>query len=80
MGPDEYLVAGSGGVSITFTPNTPGPPIAGIAYVEEGTYTNGQWVAGRRLNGDENSQGKNVRMGGFGNNGRIQRVRLYRYH
>ena len=80
MGPDEYLVAGSGGVSITFSPNSPGPPMAGIAYVEEGTFTNGQWVAGRRLNGDENGQGKNVRMGGFGNNGRIQRVKLYRYH
>jgi len=80
MGPDEYLVAGSGGVNVTFSPNSPGPPIAGIAYVEEGTFTNGRWVAGRRLNGDENSQGKAVRIGAMGNNGRIQRVKLYRYH
>ncbi len=80
MGPDEYLVAGSGGVNVSFSPNSPGPPIAGIAYVEEGTFTNGRWVAGRRLNGDENSQGKTVRIGAMGNNGPIQRVKLYRYH
>jgi hypothetical protein len=79
MGPDEYLVAGSGGVSITFAPNSAGLPIVGISYIEEGTFANGQWVAGRRLNGDENSQGKNLRMGGMSNTGRIQRVKLYRY-
>jgi hypothetical protein len=80
MGPDEYLITGSGGVNVTFSPNSPGPPIAGIAYVEEGTFTDGRWVAGRRLNGDENGQGKYVRVGAMGNNGRIQRVKLYRYH
>jgi beta-galactosidase GanA len=79
IGPDEYLITGSGGVNVTFSPNSPGPPIAGIAYVEEGTFTNGRWVAGRRLNGDENGQGKNVRIGAMGNNGSIQRVKLYRY-
>jgi hypothetical protein len=79
MGPDEYLVTGSGGLSITFTPNSPGLPTVGIASIEEGTYANGQWVAGRRLNGDENGGGKYVRLGGFGNNGLIQRVKLYRY-
>jgi len=82
MGPDEYLVAGSGPVSVAFSPATPGPPIAGIAYVEEGNFVNGRWIPGRRLNGDENGQGKFVRIGGVGgsgNNGRIQRVTLYRY-
>jgi hypothetical protein len=78
-GPDEYLVTGSGLVSVTFSPNSPGPPIAGIAYVEEGVFVDGRWVAGRRLNGDENGQGKFVRIGGIGNSNRIQRVRLYRY-
>jgi Domain of unknown function (DUF5597)/Beta-galactosidase len=82
-GPNEYFVAGNGPIRVTFSPATPGPPIAGIAYVEEGNFVNGQWVAGRRLNGDENGQGKYVRIdgpGGFGNNGHIQRVVLYRYH
>ena len=40
----------------------------------------GQWVPGRRLNGDEKSQGKFVRIGGNGiPNGSIQKVKLYRY-
>jgi hypothetical protein len=55
-GPDEYFAAGSG-VTVTFTPNTPGPPLAGLATVEEGAFVNGRWVAGRRLNGDDSDEG-----------------------
>ena len=36
-GPDEYFVAGNN-LHITFTPNTPGPPIAGIARQENGRF------------------------------------------
>jgi hypothetical protein len=80
LGPDEYLVAGSGAVTVTFSPNTPGPPIAGILSIDEGTYVDGRWVPGRRLNGDENGQGKFLRLGGgMSRNGAIQRVKLYRY-
>ncbi len=79
LGPDEYLVAGNGPVSVAFFPATPGPPTTGISYVEEGNYIHGRWVPGRRLNGDENGQGKVVRIGGFSNTGHIQRVTLYRY-
>jgi hypothetical protein len=77
LGPDEYLIAGSGSATIGFSPNTPGDPTAGIISIEEGTYVNGHWVPGRRLNGDENGSGKNVRLGG--RNGVIQRVKLYRF-
>lgn len=83
LGPDQYLVAGNGPLTVTFSPATPGLPNAGIAYVEEGNFVNGSWVPGRRLNGDENGQGKFVRIGGAGGaagNGRIQKVTLYRYH
>ena len=55
-GPDEYFAAGSG-VTVTFSPNTPGPPLAGLATVEEGAFVNGRWVAGRRLNGDDSDEG-----------------------
>jgi hypothetical protein len=79
LGPDEYLAAGSGPVSVTFSPNTPGPPIAGIASIDEGAFVNGRWTPGRRLNGDENSQGKAMRIGTLGRTGSIQRVKLYRY-
>ena len=80
MGPDEYLAAGSGPVEVTFSPNTPGAPIAGTLSIDEGTYVDGRWVPGRRLNGDENGQGKFLRLGGGNSrNGSIQRVKLYRY-
>jgi hypothetical protein len=51
-GPDEFYVAGNG-VTVTFTPNTPGPPLAGLATVEEGVFGDGRWVPGRRLAGDD---------------------------
>jgi hypothetical protein len=88
-GPDEYFVAGNG-VAVTFTPNTPGPPLAGLATVEEGTFVDGRWVPGRRLAGDDTIEGDCVqlrwplgtkvplwaqRWSGEG----IQRVTLYRY-
>jgi beta-galactosidase GanA len=77
VGPDEYVIAGKG-IIVTFVPNSPGDPIAGIVSIEEGTFSNGHWVAGRRLNGDESHQGRHLRLppGQFG----IQRVKLYRYH
>jgi len=56
-GPDEFLGAGSG-FRVSFVPKSPGPPHAGIGYVEEGTFSDGRWTPGRRLNGDENDQGK----------------------
>ena len=79
-GPDEYLVAGSGELIVSFTVNSPGLPIAGIASIDEETFTDGQWVAGRRLNGDENSQGQALKLN-TSDPGRstIYRVKLYRY-
>jgi len=80
VGPDEYFVAGSGPVDVTFSPNSPGDPHAGILSIDEGAFVDGRWVPGRRLNGDENGSGKYVRLnGGVLPNGNIQRVRLYRY-
>jgi len=88
-GPDEYYVAGFG-VSISFSPNTPGPPLVGLDTVEEGTFVNGRWVPGRRLAGDDTIEGDCLelkwprkgdapaplsRMSTEG----IQRVTLYRY-
>jgi beta-galactosidase GanA len=75
-GADEYLFAGTG-LTITFETEKPGDPIVGLLSVDEGTYVNGQWIQGRRLNGDQTHQGRHVRLppGRFG----IQRVKLYRY-
>jgi len=49
--PDEYTIAGYN-AEITFKPSTSGPQTAGLAAVWEGTYVNGQWKSGRKLNGD----------------------------
>jgi len=89
LGPDEYLVAGSD-LQVTFTPNTPGPPIAGIATAEAGTFVRGEWAPGRRMNGDDilldyklaeaaanHQSGSGLRFGPGAPT--IQRVTLYRY-
>jgi hypothetical protein len=84
-GPDEFYAAGSG-LTVTFTPNTPGPPHVGLGTVEEGTFVNGRWVAGRQFNGDDSDEGLYIilqRPEGCcwpgTNNNSIQRITLYRY-
>jgi hypothetical protein len=56
-GQDEFLGAGKG-FRVSFTPRTPGGPQVGIASVDEGKFVDGQWIPGRRLNGDEDDQGQ----------------------
>jgi hypothetical protein len=60
-GPDEYYAAGTD-VSVTFSPNTPGPEHAGIGTVEEGTFVGGRWIASRQLAGDETGEGQNLSL------------------
>lgn len=49
--PNEFILAGEG-LQFTFYPATPGPKTAGFASVYEGEFNNGEWIAGRKLNGD----------------------------
>ncbi len=89
VGPDEYFVAGRD-IQVTFTPNTPGPEIAGLARAEWGKFVNGKWIPGRRVNGDDvvleydqaaaaarNQSGSGLIFGADGPT--IQHVKLYRY-
>ena len=74
-GPDEFTGAGKG-FRVAFTPRS-GRKV-GIASVDEGTFSEeGAWTPGRRLNGDENDQGKGWRFDSrhLG----IEKVRLYRF-
>jgi hypothetical protein len=74
-GPDEFTGAGKG-FRVSFTPRSGRQ--AGIASVDEGTLSeDGTWNPGRRLNGDENDQGKGWRFDPrtLG----IEKVRLYRF-
>jgi beta-galactosidase GanA len=80
-GTSEFLVVGSGDAQITFSTDKPGPPIVGVESIDEEFFANGAWVPRRRLNGDENSQGQALRLHATDlAQGRIYRVRLYRYH
>lgn len=75
-GADEFIVAGTG-IVITFLSGQADQPIAGILDIDEGRYIDGQWVPGRRMNGDQSHQGRHLRfpVGEYG----IQKLRLYRY-
>jgi hypothetical protein len=77
--PDDFIVAGAG-LNVDFVELEGPPSQAEILSVEEGTYANGQWVASRRLNGDELHVSLPMRGARFSlpQNGRILRVRLIR--
>jgi hypothetical protein len=78
--PAEFLVVGSGDAQITFSADSPGPPIVGIESIDEEFFENGAWMPGRRLNGDESSQGQALRLQHTDlARGRIYKIRLYRY-
>jgi beta-galactosidase GanA len=73
---NDFIIAGTG-VVITFSVNNSGNKSVGILQAEEGVYKNGKWIAGRQMNGDQDHQGRHIRIavGDWG----IQKVRLYEY-
>ena len=56
-GPDEFLGAGSG-FRVAFSRKNSNGERIGIGSIDEGTFAGGKWRPGRRLNGDENDQGR----------------------
>lgn len=76
-GNNEFIGAGSG-FRIRFYPIAKdGKTNIGIANVDEGDFKNGSWVKGRRLNGDEDDQGK-ARRFASGLAG-IEKCTVYKY-
>lgn len=73
---DSFIGAGSG-FRVEFRPKTEGSSLAGIGSVDEGVFDKGNWVPGRRLNGDENDQGRTWRFGP--DKIRIERCVVYQY-
>jgi hypothetical protein len=73
-GPGDFVGVGKG-FRVAFTPRMGSR--AGIAAVDEGSFVDGKWVAGRRLNGDENDQGKAWRFDST--RVRTEKVSLYRF-
>ena len=80
LAPDEFLVAGTG-MMVTFGVRANGAgnekTLAGIDSIWEGKFVNGVWTAGRNLNGDDDNQGRSLRL--RADQFTIRRVRLYQY-
>jgi beta-galactosidase GanA len=74
-GPEEFVGAGVG-FRVKFTSRAADSSQVGIAAVDEGKFQDGQWVAGRRLNGDENDQGNYWRFDPW--QLKIEKVQLYK--
>jgi beta-galactosidase GanA len=73
--PDEFYVTGTG-IVMTFTPKLNNKK-TGFISVDEGRFENGVWKQGRRMNGDQDHQGRHVRIPA--NDHSIQHVKLYTY-
>ena len=76
VGPDEFIVAGTGMI-MTFASTDRANPVAGIEMVEEGRFVSNVWKRERVLNGDDTNQGRQLSLP----SGRfvVRRIRLYRY-
>lgn len=74
--PNEFIVAGSGLV-VTFESNSPEKPIAGILSIDEEKFVDGHWVPERRLNGDEDHQGRHLYLAP--DECGVQLLKLYSY-
>lgn len=70
--PDQFIVAGHGGIDINFFSQSHELPNADYVSLEEGEYRHGVWHPGRRMNGDEYV----VRLGARPS---VFRAQLYRY-
>ncbi len=75
-GPNKFIGAGSG-FRVRFFSRTKGPEIVGIGNVDEGVFSDGSWVPGRRLNGDENDQGRTWRFASWKLG--IEKCTVYKY-
>ena len=73
---NDFIIAGTG-VVITFTVNNSDNKSVGILQADEGIYKDGKWIPGRRMNGDQDHQGRHIRIPVGDWN--IQKVKLYQY-
>lgn len=75
--PDEFLIVGSGlTVTILRDPDQD-DRVAGIGSIEQVAKRDGNWIAQKRLNGDQSNQGRQLLMDAHAL--RVYRVKLYSY-
>jgi len=75
IAPNEFYITGTG-IVMMFTPKANNKK-AGFISIDEGSFENGSWKPGRRMNGDQDHQGRHVRIPAGEYN--IQHVKLYTY-
>jgi beta-galactosidase GanA len=73
---NEFYIAGSG-VLVTFQSSSDDGMNVGIISMDEGMFVQGKWIAGRRMNGDQDHQGRHMNLPG--GEFSIQKVKLYKY-
>lgn len=76
-GPNKFVGAGSGFRVRFFPAAKDSKKIIGIGNVDEGTFIAGRWTPGRRLNGDEDDQGRAWRFTMFRLS--IEKCTVYQY-
>jgi len=75
-GKDSFLGVGKG-FRVSFTPLAESGQHVGIGAIDEGRFDDGNWVAGRRLNGDEDDQGQAWRFDS--RTVHTEKISLYRF-
>lgn len=76
VGEGEYYVAGNG-IVLNFPCSADGKTCVGIESIDEGSFIDGAWTPIRRMNGDQDHQGRHLRIPM--NEQGIQHLKLYRY-
>ena len=76
-GEREFIIAGTGIVVRFSSADKPDRPV-GILRAQEGIYVDGNWKPGRVMNGDQDHQGRHIRIPV--NEYSIQQVSLYDYY
>jgi beta-galactosidase GanA len=76
-GEREFIIAGTG-IVVTFSSARDAKQSVGILRADEGEYIKGKWKPGRRMNGDQDHQGRHIRIPVKEYS--IQQVKVYDYH
>ena len=76
-GNNKFIGAGSGFRVRFFPSDKNSKDIVGVGNIDEGVFNEGTWLPGRRLNGDEDDQGRAWRFGSFQTS--LEKCAVYTY-
>jgi hypothetical protein len=73
---DDFIISGTG-IVVTFATAINNGKAVGILQADEGIYEKGKWIPGRRMNGDQDHQGRHISIST--KEYAIQKVTVYQY-